>query len=160
MFNPLHDINGSRNFGSKVSKKFANERVLGYRKQSPREERSPMSNYQKIFEKTEKKKGKKARPKSSVSYSKGHGSDVGEDKMGMSTKKTRIPSGKTRKSRPFSSRSIYRSHDKKGFKLGNSHIEGNFLRFFYYHGNFAIKKIKRKIISITKLISPLFTNFF
>lgn len=71
MYNPLHDINGSKNFGSKSSKKIGNERVLGYRKQSPRDEASPLSNYKKIFEKTDKKKAKKARPKSSVSYSKG-----------------------------------------------------------------------------------------
>lgn len=132
MFNPLHDIAGSKILTSKSNKKFSNERILGYKRSSPKNSPIATSNYAKFFKMS--KTGKKTkRPKSSLSYSKG-GKDT-EKKMEMSAKETRLPSGKTRKSRPFSSRSMFRNTERAtaGAELTNtknSYIEGKFLKFF------------------------------
>lgn len=130
MFNPLHDISGSKVMNSKINKKFLNERTLGYKRSTPQNSATPTSNYTKFFKVSGNKK--KKRPKSSISYSKsGNFGQSNNKREGLSTKDTRLPSGKTRKSRPLSSRSLNKAIDNETINLRNSYADRKINQFFF-----------------------------
>lgn len=83
------------------SKKFLDERILGYKKSTPKSEFETKPVYQSYV--------KKKRPKSSVSQSKVFSKTTKKTNNELSTKETRLPSAKTKLSRPFSSRSVYKN---------------------------------------------------